>query len=194
METAPRIKGTVLNARKNFVVKHFGEEGWQRVHAALDADDRHALAVVMPVGWYPFALGERLDRAIVDVLGGGDTAVFEELGVASARENLGGAHRFFLKPGKPQAFLSRTESIYALYYDHGRRTYEPTGPCSGVLTTYDADTYSTADCLTVVGWHKEALAMCGARDVKVEEESCRAHGGPCCRYRVEWRMDEGAAS
>lgn len=188
MET--RVKGSVLVSRRAFVVRHFGEDAWERVLAALAPDDRRHLAPPAPVGWYPFPLGERLDRAIVAVLGDGDAEVFRRLGAASARENLTGSHRFFLRPGDPQGFLERTESFYHLYYDHGRRSYERTGPTSGVLTTYDAEIFSTPDCLTVAGFYQEALAMCGAREVEVVEETCRARGGAHCRYRLSWRLGE----
>lgn len=185
-----KIKGGVVLARRAFVVKTFGEDAWKRVVAALPPADRAQLQNPLAVSWFPFAFGERLDRAIVDVVGGGDSGVFERLGAESARENLRGTHRFFLKPGNPQGLLERSESLYQLYYDQGRRTYEPTGPSSGVLTTYDADIFSAADCMTVVGWYKEALRLSGASDVEVVEEICRAHGGAHCRYRLSWRMDE----
>jgi hypothetical protein len=84
--------------------------------------------------------------------------------------------------------MRKADMIYKFYYDTGRREYEETGKNSGVLTTYDAETYSAPDCLTVIGWYKEALKMCGARNVKVVEEECRARGGSCCRYCFSWEI------
>ena len=55
-----------------------------------------------------------------------------------------------------------------------------------MLTTHDAETFSAPDCLTVVGWYRRALAMCGARAPRVVEEECRAKGGSVCRYRLSW--------
>jgi uncharacterized protein (TIGR02265 family) len=86
----------------------------------------------------------------------------------------------------PQAFLARAPMIYSFYYDTGRREHRAVGPKEAVLTTYDAETYSAADCLTVVGWHRKALEMCGATGVEVVEEECRARGGNVCRYRLRW--------
>jgi uncharacterized protein (TIGR02265 family) len=183
-----KIKGGVLAARTAFVKEHFGDEGWQRVLGALSPDDHRAMqGLVLVSGWYPFALGTRLDDAIVRVLGRGDMGVFEQMGAASARKNLGGAHKDFLVSGDPHAFLEKAPTIYGFYYDVGRREYVRTGPASGVLTTYDAETFSAAECLTNIGWHKEALAMCGAQDVRIEEPTCRATGGDVCRYEVAWR-------
>ena len=83
--------------------------------------------------------------------------------------------------------MKKTDSIYKFYYDAGYREYKETGLCSGIMTTYDSETYSVPDCLTVIGWYKEALKMCGAKDIKAIEEECRAKGGSCCRYKFDWR-------
>ncbi len=182
-----KVKGNILKARAAFVTDEFGEEAWARVLAALPEEDRRILGTTIAnVAWYPFETGKHLDAAIVEVLGRGNTGVFEKIGRASARENLGGVHSQFLQPGDPQAFMKKASMIYRFYYDVGHRTWEPTGPTSGVLTTYDAETYSSADCATVVGWYKEALGMCGAKQASVVEETCRARGGDHCRYRVSW--------
>lgn len=182
-----KVKGNVLLARSAFVTKHFGDDAWDRVLAALPLEDRAQLeGYVANVCWYPFELAKRLDDAIVKVCGGGSRTLFEGIGAASARENLGGVHKNFLSPGNPSAFMDRTTFIYRFYYDTGRREWKAEGPNSGVMTTFDADTFSQLDCLTVVGWYREALKMCGAKTVEVKEEECRAAGGAVCRYRVSW--------
>ena len=73
-----------------------------------------------------------------------------------------------------------------MYYETGRRAYEPTGGTSGVLTTYDAPDVNANDCQTVGGWYRRALELCGARQVTVRETECRARGGSLCRYEVSW--------
>jgi hypothetical protein len=123
---------------------------------------------------------------VVKVLGKGDPALFERMGAASAQTNLTTVHKTFLTPGRPHAFLAKAQPIYGFYYETGRRAYEQTGEHSGVLTTYDAETYSVPDCLTVVGWYRHALEMCGATGVEVVEDECRAKGGAVCRYQVRW--------
>ncbi len=181
-----KVKGNIIKARIGFVKDRFGEAGWEKVLSSLSASDRTAINSVLNVSWYDFGLGERLDKAIVSALGAGDTRIFEDIGRASARENLRGVHSNFLKPADPLKFLEKAPMIYRFYYDVGHRTWEQTGPASGFLTTYDSDTFSVADCATVIGWHKEALAMLGATNVAIVEETCRARGGTVCRYKVTW--------
>lgn len=184
-----KIKGIVLRAREEFIKEHFGDEAWLKVLDALPNEDRTSLQeMLLAARWYPFEMGARLDKVIVETLGDGKSRIFEEIGAKSAEKNLTSEHRTFLTPGSPQAFLKKAGIIYNFYYDTGHREYEETGPTSGVLTTYEAETYSVPDCLTVIGWYREALMMCGAKDVRIVENECRAKGGPCCRYTVEWNI------
>ena len=182
-----QIKGSVLKTRLSFIEEQSGKEGVERVLAALPASDRKTLGMILTVQWYPFELGKRLDDAIVQVIGGGRADYFERLGEASADKNLGSIHKGFLTKGDPHAFLEKAPTIYRLYYETGRREYEKKGPKEGVLTTFEAETFSVPDCMTVASWHRRALELCGVKGPKVVEEECRAKGGKVCRYRVTWQ-------
>jgi hypothetical protein len=183
-----QVKGSVLRSRLALVLDLRPGDGVARVLAWLEPADRDVLGSLLASSWYPFDLGSRLDEAIVAELGGGRPEFFERLGEASAEKNLGeaGVHRRFLVLGDPHAFLEKTPLIYSYYYDQGRRDYERTAEREAVLTTRDAETFSAPDCLTVVGWYRRALEMCGAKQALVVEEQCRARGDAVCRYRLAW--------
>jgi uncharacterized protein (TIGR02265 family) len=181
-----RIKGAVLKSRLAFVEEVGGAAALDQVLTRLPPEQQADARGLLASKWYPFELGKRLDDAIVQVLGGGKPEFFLKLGRASAEKNLAGVHKDFLVAGDPHAFLAKAPLIYSFYYDTGRREYRKTGATEGVLTTHDATTFSAPDCLTVVGWYVRALEMCGAKDVVVAEEECRARGGGVCRYRVRW--------
>ena len=182
-----QIKGAVLKSRLAYVEDNFGKERLQQVVATLPPDDQRTLRLVFTSNWYPFELGRRLDDAIVEVLGGGKAEFFEKLGEASATKNLASLHSGYLTKNDAHGFLAKAPSIYSLYYETGRREYQRTGPTSGTLTTYDAETFSAPDCLTVVGWYRKALEMCGVTGVQVSEDECRAKGGAVCRYQISWK-------
>ena len=187
-----QIKGAVLKSRIAFIEQHSGKTGVDRVLETLPPGDQRALRMLFTSNWYPFDLGKALDNAIVQVLGGGKNEFFERLGEESAQSNLSGIHSGYLTKGDAHAFLAKAPSIYSLYYETGRREYQAAGPTEGVLTTYDAETFSAPDCLTVIGWHRKALEMCGIRGAQIVEEECRAKGGGACRYRVRWTAVKSA--
>ena len=182
-----RVKGAVILARRAFVREEFGEDAWKRLLETLSEADRELLdGFILTASWYPFELNERLDAAIVEQLGAGDSAIFESIGAWSAKKNLAGPHKTFLTPGSPHRFMQMTDRIYDFYYDTGERKFEYTSEHSGVMTTYGAETFSETDCMTVIGWYKEALRMCGATKVQIEEVACRARGDEYCRYELSW--------
>lgn len=184
-----QIRGAVLHARKSFVIKQFGEESWKKVLEALPDEEQGILSgMIIHAGWYSFELGEELDEIIVKVLGKGNPLVFEEIGAQSAVDNLNGIHQTFLTPGDPQAFMRQANTIYKFYYNTGSRSYDPTGPASGIMTTHNAETFSSVDCLTVIGWYRTALEMCGAKHVQIKEVKCRAKGETVCEYHFKWDM------
>jgi uncharacterized protein (TIGR02265 family) len=186
--TSSRIKGHVLQARLKFVRETAGEQTLQQILARLPAEDRTILSgMVLPIGWYPLELNLRLDAAIAQVLSPHDKSqVFLDMGRASAEQNLHGAHRPYVREGDPHFLLSAAPRIYATYYAVGRRTYERAGDREAILRTYDAEVVSATDCLTVVGWHRRAIELCGGQDVRVVETQCRAHGASHCEYRCAW--------
>jgi hypothetical protein len=56
-----KIKGIIIQARKDFVDDNFGADAWERVLAALRPEDQDQLReLVLTAKWYPFELGERL--------------------------------------------------------------------------------------------------------------------------------------
>ncbi|MFY9611071.1 MAG: TIGR02265 family protein [Blastocatellia bacterium] len=182
------IKGSILTSRIEYVKERFGDRSVEAVLNSLPNGDQALLRnEINPAGWYHFQTGQRLDAAIVQVIGRGNAKLFEEMGASSAEQSLSGIQRFYLDPGNPQGFMLRAPLIYHVYYDKGWRDYWATGPSSGVMTTFQAETYSAEDCLTVIGWYKQALKMCGAQDVEIIEDTCRALGGEFCRYLLRWK-------
>jgi uncharacterized protein (TIGR02265 family) len=186
----PGIRGAVIASRLKFVREKGGPEMRERVLARLPAEDQEVLrGWLQSTAWYSFDLNRRLDDAIAAELSPGDRKrVFLEMGRASAEANLLAGQRAYVKPGDPQALLRAAPEIYAAYYAAGRREYEQVGETAAVLRTYEAESVTAEDCLTVVGWHVRAIELCGGRDVKVVETRCRARGHPCCEYRCDWKV------
>ncbi len=174
-----------MQSRLEFVRERGGAPAVERVLARLSDEDRKACAHLLTGAWYPFELNARLDDAIAAEMDIGER-VFLLMGEKSAFHNLSGAHRVFAADRDPHGLLRRTAQIYQAYYDSGRREYEKTGEKKAVLRTYDSTTFSKHDCLTVVGWHRKAIEMCGGKNVRVTETKCRTSGAPYCEYVCEW--------
>ena len=179
------MKGGAVQSRLEFVRERGGDDAVKRVLARLSDADRKACSQLLTGAWYPFDLNARLDEAIAAEMDIGDR-VFLLMGEKSAMHNLAASHRVFITDKDPHGLLRRAAQIYQAYYDTGRREYERVADNKAILRTYDSATYSKHDCLTVVGWHRKALEMCGGKNVRVIETMCRANGADHCEYVCQW--------
>jgi uncharacterized protein (TIGR02265 family) len=184
-EVKGNVKGGAIKSRLEFVRERGGEGAVQRVMARLPEIDQEVCTHVLTGMWYPFDLNARLDETIAAEVDIGEQ-VFLLMGEKSATHNLGAAHRAFIADRDPHGLLRRAAQIYQMYYDTGRRTYERLGETKAQLTTWESATFSKHDCLTVVGWHRKAIEMCGGSNVRVTETQCRAKGAEVCQYVCEW--------
>ena len=173
-----QIKGAVLKARLALIEQMAPGKGLPAVLGRLQPEEASTLqyAAGDPAGTRSIWAGGSTPRSWTSW-----AAASPSSSSASARpppsRTCAGSTSSSWSEGDPQEFLSRAPMIYAFYYDQGRRDYEPTGPREAVLTTHGAEVFSVPDCATVVGWHRRALEMCGARNPRVVEEECRARGG-----------------
>src|SRR4051794_30268956 len=144
--------------------------------ALLPDEDRAVwTGMVLAVSWYSFEMSQRLDVATAKVLGRGDARkAYVDMGRASADANLATVHKAYIRPGDPHHLLSCAPQIYKQYYDKGHRTYEQVSPTSGVLKTFEAESVTANDCLTVVGWYERAIELSGGKNVSIKETRCRA--------------------
>jgi len=186
---SPGIRGSVLLSRLKYVRERGGEASLKKILDHLPVADRGVLqGWILNTSWYPLDLNLRFDDAIAEVFSPDDRRrVFLEMGRASADVNLVGPHRHFVNKTDPHFLLSQAPVIYAAYYAVGNRTYEKTGPNSCVLRTFEAESVTATDCLTVVGWYVRAIELCGGKDVEVVETACRTAGADHCEYHCAWR-------
>lgn len=187
MKASGNVKGSVLASRLAFVREQRSDAVLARVFERLAPEDKAVLqGMLLPFAWYPFETNERLDRAIRDELGLGEE-IFLRLGAKSAEDNLTSAsQRHYMDERNPQGLLKNTSAIYKVYYDTGHRNYEKLANNAAVLRTHESQSFSAADCLTVVGWYERAIQMCGGKNVRVVESKCRARGDDVCEYSCSW--------
>ncbi len=150
-----KVKGTLLIARVKFV-RSRGDADAGRVLRRLTAEDRATLeGTLLPSGWYPAGLLQRLETTAAALLTGGDRReLYLEMGRFTAATNLApaGSQRPFVRESDPHFLLENVPRIYASQHSAGHRLYEKTGPSSAIIRHFDKDGADPDDCLTTVGW------------------------------------------
>lgn len=186
MNARGSVKGIVLQSRMAFVKGRGGESAVARVLAEVSIETRRTLTgILLPMAWYPFEANADIDQAIVRCFGGGD-ALYRQMGMQSADDSLGSAHRNLIRSRDPHGLLKHAAQIHNLYYDTGYRTYEWVDTHTAVVRTFDCESHSREDCLTNLGWHQRGIELCGGRHVRTLDPKCRARGDRCCEYACTW--------
>lgn len=181
------VKGTAFSSRLLWVRLNHGQEGLERLAAAVESD----LAAVLRDGavmskWYPFEQFVELNLAIDRMYGRGDLSLIKNLGRHGADANLTTIYRLFYKVGTVKWILARASRLWGLHYDSGN-LYIDLYPGREVgLRIEDFESPHRAHCLSVLGWAERSIELSGGADVKIAETACRTRGGPACRFRASW--------
>jgi len=144
--------------------------------------------IPLPGSFFPLELNERLDEAIAHSVNPLDpSGVYRELGRASAQKNLLKFHAVFLRGQNPHAVLAGFPAVRGTYYSDGTASYDRTGDTGGVLRVKGASSHSWPDCESTAGYFERAIALVGAKEVRVELARCCGRGDELCEFRCGWR-------
>jgi predicted hydrocarbon binding protein len=185
-DAAAKTKGVGFVNVRRFTFDRFGEQGWEAVRAELVPEDRRELDGVVPVGWYALALYARLIRALDRVHGAGDLALVVQLGRYEAERDLTTIHRMFLRLANPAFMLDKTAEYWRRFHDTGEWTVERLGPTHVRAYLDGWGVVDTALCRELVGYLLRTFELLGAKNVRLEHTTCRAHGSDRCTFLGRW--------
>lgn len=179
------LRGQLLQSRLEYVRARHGGAAVERVLRALPEAERARLQGLTRDGWYPFRSLVRLDRAIVDTVGGGDERVFYDLGRASARHRTEwlGTHASLVSV---HGFLSRMAEEHRRFHTFGRAEYRRMGFRHGQISFFEFPDVDPVFCLSGGGYIAAAVEQLSGSPPRVEEIACQCKGQPSCSYDVRW--------
>lgn len=120
MAIVAQAKGSNLHHLRGFVHKRLGLDAWDRLVAELSEEEQATWQALVPVGWYPLELQLKTLGLMDKVLGRGDGALIETLGVYEAQQDLTVVHRLFLRMANPAYLLEKSGEYWNRFYDVGR--------------------------------------------------------------------------
>lgn len=180
-----RVKGTMLAAHVQWVKENRSTAEYVRFWDSLPREVRTAIGMVLPVKWYDFAHLMAIDRSIVDLFGSESKSLLRELGVHSARVNLGGAYKAFTRPGIHDFFTSSAR-LHSQFQDFGDAVYAARSDSSGAMTHRHYTSYSPLYCESAAGYYQEAVVLHGGNNVTVNEAECQCRGDGACVFVMRW--------
>ena len=177
-----------------------GSVKWLRQHRAaalraLPARHHHYLEKhVQLASWYPEEDLLELIQAVAKTLpaAGGDS--FEQMGRASAREQLAGVYRHLLEAGDKVNLPRRGLVLWQSQHDSGRLSMTIEGPSSARVEIFDFALPSRELCAILRGYIAEMFVMADLKGLDVEESCCRLDGADRCAWRVRWTSAPSGAA
>ena len=193
-------KGSTLRATLAWVRAVAGDEAVVRVQARLADEDRVALARADATAELPFALADRLARAVEAELGAAHPDWAEASG-AHAIESLGvQLYGNLLRRDSPLAFLTQDVSLFRLYYHPGDiRPVEVEETPEGGRVVLRLDGFGHAAhgsawfCRRQTGGLARAAALAGGARVRARHVRCALEGDAFCEWELRWRGAAGPA-
>ncbi|MEK6375175.1 MAG: hypothetical protein AABO58_21080 [Acidobacteriota bacterium] len=181
------VKGGMMAAHIDWATKARSLADINRFWTALPSNLRESLSgMLLPVSWFQFADLMEVDRTIVKVYGGGDTAVLREVGAYSARSNLTGVYKAF-RATSIHEFFDNGASLHSKFQDFGEASYVMTSRVSGQMVHSGYCSYSPLFCESALGYYRESLLLHRAVSVQVDETSCQCRGARSCTFSLRWR-------
>jgi predicted hydrocarbon binding protein len=135
-------------------------------------------------GWHPVELYHRVLDAVREQAGGGDPAVFDRIGEYSADSLFNTVYKGYLHQN-PKQVLENMIPLHSLLNDPGRMELSMNGGATCAIRVFSPPAESSV-CRCATAFYRKVLELCGARDVRVRETTCKTRGDAWCEFRIDW--------
>jgi hypothetical protein len=171
-----QVKGGMLKAHVRWVTDQRSIEEVANFWEAVPETTRKSVgSFILDVSWYSFTDLMAIDRAIIDVFGGGDDALALELGRYSAQLNLTGTYKAYRR-AVAHEYCERSARVHSSFQDFGSLEYRKTGDTSCEMIHSGYTSYSPLFCKSALGYYQEAITLNGGLHASVKETSCQCRG------------------
>ena len=163
------LKGTALRSTLAAIEKLHGRAALQAIKASFDDDARETLDHILPVSWYPVALGAAVHDGVRRVIGHGDWEASRLVGREAARIDYTGVYRVLLRSIQYDTVFERVELAWRSYYSLGTFSWTRPGPGMMHAKVTGVRGFNTGMWNACAGRTETLLLMTGARvaDVRV---------------------------
>lgn len=180
-------KGTGVKAVLAFIEKNGYLGAQQRIFARMPEASRALVSgLVLPSSRLPLTALVDLLESTDAVLGRGDLALCEQVGLFSASYQVGLLHKAFLAVLSMDFWFRAAGSTWNHYYSAGRLVPESMSKTGGMMRLHDFNPIGKAFCLRFAGWVRGVAEMSRLKNVRIDHPECVLDGHPSCLFRGTW--------
>lgn len=183
------VKGTAISGRRQYVLRHHGEEKLKAVLAQLKDQEaaKRLQSGVLKSAWYPYELFIDLTETIDRVVGRGDGKLYRAMAAQTAEDDLSTVYKVFFKFLQPMFIFGKAASLWSSYYTSGKLLATQKSPGDIELEILDFETPRWPHCESVLGWAQRSIELTGVKNVAAEHLECRGRGARRCRMHFTWK-------
>ncbi len=182
-----KVKGTVINAWKNFLKERYGEEKLTAAIESLHSNDRvQLLSPILDSTWYPMEMQQVMGRLTKALAAPSDKDIASQLGRYTADYVYTKVYRTVLS-GSPDKNKSTAWFDDLLFQDLRKCVSESTGPSSSVSRYYYFEGKPTSgQCRTLAAFLIRRQELIGKQNVTCIHQKCASKGNDCCEFALRW--------
>ena len=184
--TALHAKGSTFHTTADFIRAEYGDAMLARVLVDLSIEARAAVERASATDELDYELLQELWAATDAIVGAADPGWMERAGAFSI--GLRGAQMYggILRKKDPSEFLTRSISLFKLYYHPGDIELVEHTPGRAVLRLVGFDSCTPLFCRRQTGGLTKAIELAGGDDAATRHVRCEHEGDAFCEWELTW--------
>lgn len=184
-----RDRGVLPRYIRLWLVSRFGESGLGRVLDRLGIKARLILSKPVPHEWYPVEFIREIYEAVEAEFDSEHPDIWTSLGSFIAEHSVSGFLKYMVRLVSVETITTRVQAIWNRYHSSGTAESRILGQEGkrkrGIFTVkgYDA---GPLWCRLMDSYVATLIGSTGAKNVKVEAETCIHKGDDSCSWMMSW--------
>jgi predicted hydrocarbon binding protein len=187
---SPQIFGITFLGFFNYIKKHFGQEGVERVLTEIP-DPYHNIFQrrIISVATYPYESFSSFLSAVDKILGSGDSSLLRQMGNYVAEKDMESVFMQGQRKAQIQDIVRDSGVFWNSYYiNMGRMEPVEAEAEHIVMRIYDFPEMHKAHCHWLKGYIEGMITYCGVKSVRVREVKCTSDGDPYHEFDCTWNL------
>ncbi|MGE5552009.1 MAG: hypothetical protein ACM3ZC_15970 [Bacteroidota bacterium] len=181
-----KSKGTSAISVREYIRDTYGQEGLERVMAAVDPETARMLDNVMPISWVPADKIREFYRIANKLLGDGTTALYRRIGAANAERDLPRFFKSLLALAGPEMVFGMFGMVWKMYYDTGQIKVIKKEPGFIAVEIKGFEDAGEEFCEDLCGYCETLLALIKLKNPRLTHTRCAGRGDESCIFEGRW--------
>ena len=183
----PMVKAWCVTSSREFVVKRFGAEIWQKVIDSLsDSDKAEVDKEILSTSWFPEETYRNIFLAIDKFVPSPEETLYQ-LGLYQAKQSVSKYYMPLIKFLNVNFMLKFSAIMWGLVHTHGKLEVVKESDTSAFLYIKDFPTQSKPFCNGMRGYFHGVAEMTGFKIVEITELECVSQGASYCTFHGVWK-------